>query len=136
MLSLLSPDDPNTVAYRQAINTLIAQPGNGNLGLIEVVVNADATAGFVVPAQSFPYKVVAVQVTCDAANASGTLTLRNGTNAISSAMAAAVLDAVAVSTSTITAYRVVPVNTALNIISIGGTTTVTRGTVLITIERQ
>ena len=136
MLSLLSPDDPNTVAYRQAINTLIAQPGNGNLGSIEFAVTADATAGLNLPATTFPFKIVAVQVTCDATNASGTLTLRSGTNAISSAMTCAALDAVAVSTSTITAYRVVPVGTVLNVISIGGTTASTRGTVLITVERQ
>jgi hypothetical protein len=134
-LVVLDQDEPNFIGYRRRLNELTSTIGNAGLGFIEVPITADATAGinFTVP---FDCKIVAAQVICDAANASGTLTVRNVATAITSAMICAVLDTITLATTLLTAQRAQAAGTVLNVISIGGTTANTRGTVLLTVRRN
>ena len=63
----------------------------GILDVIEIAVTADATSGVSITA---PYacKIIDAFANCTTANAGGTLTLSDGTNAISNAVTCAVLD--------------------------------------------
>jgi hypothetical protein len=135
VMNTVDLDYPNFLAYQKTLNALISNPGNNAMGVIEFPVVADATAGINLPALPYDCKIVGVRVICDAANASGTLTLRSGTTSISSAMACAVLDTIADTTTILTAQRSQVAGTVLNVISIGGTTSATRGTVQLTVRR-
>ena len=134
LLPTLDTSSPKYEELNQRVRVLSDGFGNGTFGFIEVPITADATAGinFTVPVDC---KILDAKVICDAANASGTLTVRSGVTAITSAMICAVLDTVVQTGIILTAQRVQAAGTVLNVISVGGTTAATRGTVLLTVRR-
>jgi hypothetical protein len=89
------------------------------------VVGADASAGinFTVP---FDMVITNIEAQCTVANASGTLTLRRLTTALSGAAVCAV-DATVTPTTLVTALTALTKGETLNVISIGGTAAATRG---------
>jgi hypothetical protein len=80
----------------------------------KVAVAADATGGQAVQAE-VSGEVIDVWAVCTVANASGTLTLRRSTDAISSAITCAVQDVLSRSTSLVQGQKAVTRGEALNV---------------------
>ncbi len=84
----------------------------------KVTVDADATGGKAITAD-VAGEIVDAWAVCTVANASGTLTLRRSTNAISSAITCAVQDALSRTTSLVQAQKAVVQGEALNVVANG-----------------
>ena len=82
---------------------------------ISVAITADATAGLSVPLPKFAFEVLDVTVQCRATNASGTVTLRKSTTAISDAIVMATTKAITRAGTLDTAQSVIQPSDSINL---------------------
>ena len=84
-------------------------------------ITEDGTSGLNLPALPFPFEIFDVIVQSRALSASGTVTLRSGTNAITDAIACAADEAIDRAASIDDAYSTLAEGAVLNVITNGAT---------------
>lgn len=122
-------DNNSPINQLYSVGERAKQHDDYDMVVLKLTVGADATGALSFTMPSFNIEIVDIVAQCTASNASGTLTLRRVTTAISSAIVCAVGDVISRSTDVVQAAKNIVASEVLNVIANGAAD---RGIVYIT----